>query len=155
MTESGRVLDVKDGDALVVFRRNAACAGCKACSMGANDEMRVKIKNSLNAKTGDTVEVELEAKRLLSAGMWAYLFPLAMVFIGLGTGYMLAPAIGTNRDITAALASLLMLGVSFVILKLLNRRFAAMPGYSPRMKGVIPAEKQGVDKNGFGEPEGI
>lgn len=137
MTEKGRVIELNGRDAIVAFTRTEACEGCKACRMGSNKEMRVSIKNTLGANAGDTVEVELEAKRLLSAGMWAYLFPLVMVFLGLGLGYVIGPVIGMNSDITAALASVLMLGVSFVVLKLMNSRFASKPGYSPKMKAII------------------
>lgn len=137
MKEQGKVLEIKGDNAVVGFTRSKACEGCNACRLSGKDDMVVSIKNTLGAQKGDVIEVELEAKRLLSAGMWAYLFPLVMIFIGLGIGYAAGDALGINTDVLAAICALAMLGVSFIALKLMNKRFAAKSGYSPVMCGII------------------
>lgn len=137
MKEQGRVIGIEGKNALISFARNEACAGCQACRMGAEQDMQVSIQNTLGARVGDVVEVELEAKRLLSAGAWAYLFPLVMLFIGLAAGYLVAPALGLEREITAAITALATTALAYVALRLMDARFAAKTGYSPAMCGII------------------
>lgn len=141
MREIGKVIGVSGGNAMVSFTRSEACEGCNACRIADNKDMQVSIKNTLNARQGDVVEVELEARRLLSAGAWAYLFPLLMVFAGLGLGYLIAPYIGLSGDIAAVICSMAMLVVTFFALRAMNGRFAAQAGYSPKMHAIVTNEE--------------
>ena len=141
MRQQGKAREVKGDTAIVGFTRSEACEGCNACRLSGKDDMLVSIKNTLGAQKGDIIEVELEAKRLLSAGAWAYLFPLLMIFAGLAIGHFTAAALGLDKDMFAAICSLLMLGVAFIALRLMNRRFASQAGYSPVMCGIITIDE--------------
>ena len=137
MKEQGTVIKIEGDSAMMRFARSEACEGCKACKMGAEKDMFVRIQNTLDAKVGDVVEVELEAKRLLSAGAWAYLFPLAMLFLGLAIGYLGGGKMGWNQELAAAFGALAMVAAAYLLLKRMNRYFAAQAGYSPAMCGII------------------
>ncbi|MFR6344633.1 MAG: SoxR reducing system RseC family protein [Christensenellales bacterium] len=77
--------------ALVVFERSSACQHCGACQRADGAQMQVWLPNEKNAQVGDKVRVELGAKSMLRATWLAYIFPLVMLFAGVGLGYWLAP----------------------------------------------------------------
>lgn len=142
MKETGNIIAIQEETAVVAFERSSACASCGACSRGGGKEMLHTLPNTLNGAIGDKVVVELQSKYLLRAGFWVYLFPLFMIFAGIGAGYLLAPLFGVPVDIFAALVSLVFAGGSYFILRLLDKRFAKQKGYHLVMCDIIRQNEQ-------------
>ena len=68
MKEIGFVHKVKGSTATVRFERKTACENCNMC-LKPKEEMYVelKLKNTLNAKVGDKVEVTMGQRAVLTA----------------------------------------------------------------------------------------
>lgn len=121
MKEAGKVVEIKGDEARLQFNRTSMCSKCGACGMTAGkNTIIVSVKNSLNARIGDTVEIEFESGNVLTSSLIAYIFPLIMLFIGIWIGYSVPQSLFEIKDVMAAILGLIFCALSFVILKILN-----------------------------------
>lgn len=121
ITEYGEVVKIKNNQADVKFMRSAACGGCHACGMLANqNEIVVTVENELNAEVGDRVAVSIRIGKALGASALAYVFPLLMLILGVALGWLLSSVyhVFDNSDMTMALFGLGFALLSFVLLKI-------------------------------------
>lgn len=122
MKEAGLVLETWDNKAKVQFNRTSACAKCKACGMMAGQsQIVITAQNALHAKEGDRVEVQFTTKNALATSAIAYLFPLAMLILGVILGFMIPAPM--DRQPFAAIMGIAFTAVAFLILKLANPYF--------------------------------
>ena len=66
MKQKGIVKETENGIAIVSILREEACSSCsgrKFC--GSAKRVDVKVKNSLDAEVGDTVEIETASEKVL------------------------------------------------------------------------------------------
>ena len=138
MIESGKVLEADDNIAVVMFKRSTACDKCGACGIlkGQND-VNVSLENSLNAKQGDSVLVELQASNFVGATAIAYLFPLAALIIGFVLGYSIGNAVGINNEVLAAILAIAFTVLSFFCLKLIDPVIKRKRKFMPVMVQII------------------
>ncbi|MDL2237261.1 SoxR reducing system RseC family protein [Christensenellaceae bacterium OttesenSCG-928-K19] len=124
MKETGKVVEIKGDTAYLLFNRTSMCAKCGACGMVAGqNEITVPTENTLHAKLGDRVELEFTSKNALTSSMIAYLFPLAMLILGVWIGYSVPQTVFEVQDVLAAILGIVFAAVSFVVLRLLNPVF--------------------------------
>jgi sigma-E factor negative regulatory protein RseC len=87
MTEKGKVIKLKNNQALVRIDRKSACSGCGGCAFKPSDlYMDITLDNTLNAKIGDTVEVDIIAGSVAKMSIVAYLLPLVLAVLLLVAG---------------------------------------------------------------------
>lgn len=124
MKESGLVTKTEGDTAYVLFERTSACSKCGACGMiaGQND-ITVAMKNTLDARPDDRVEVQFTTKNALQSSAIAYLFPLLMLFLGVWLGYVIPQDIFPVPDPLAAILGIVFAAAAFLVLKLLNPYF--------------------------------
>lgn len=133
MTEKGVVTKVKGRRATVQFDRKSACDSCHMCAV-TRDGMKVQIviDNTLDARVGDVVTVQMGERFVLTAALIVYIIPLVLVGIGVGVGSLL----GELAQILLAVAGLI---VGFVIAFLLDRLvIRKKKGFSPLMVEIAP-----------------
>ena len=85
MQEIGRVEKIdKRNYATVVFPRKQACEHCQMCFQ-TKDSMRVSVRvhNTLNAKVGDNVAVDMSERIVLKSAFVVYLIPVLLVLTAL------------------------------------------------------------------------
>lgn len=129
MRENGIIYKTyKDGFAQVRLARKTACENCRMCLM-PKDEMyvKIKIKNTINAKEGDIVSVEMKEKAIVFASLIVYFFPLSLVGIIL----WLTNKLELWISLTVSLGSL---PISYVIVFLVDKYIIQQKeGYAPKM----------------------
>jgi len=126
MNEFGEVASVEGNIATVKFIRSSACGKCTARGMSADQqEININVINTKSAVVGQMVNVKIDSKKALFSSAVAYVFPLIMLILGVGLGYVLA-----SRDIIMSDADMLgaLLGIgftlgAFLIIKLLDKFF--------------------------------
>ena len=91
MQDKGKVIELIGSDAVVEFEANSACAKCGACLNAGHGMMRALVKNPLNAKVGDSVEVEILPVFVIGASFLIFIFPLLFLIAGYFLGYYLFP----------------------------------------------------------------
>lgn len=126
----GLVTAVKDGTAQIHFLRGSACAHCGACLTVGESEMEVTLPNTLGAKQGDRVVVELSPKRVMQASLLAYAVPLLLLIGGVLIGSRYADWAGLALGIAAC-------GIGYLILRIVEKKSAKKRSFQPRMTRVL------------------
>ncbi len=90
MKEVGVVHSIKGSFAIVRFQRKTACENCNMC-LKPREEMYVelRLKNTLNAKIGDAVEVTMGQRSVLTASFIVYVIPLILMGIAIACTFKL------------------------------------------------------------------
>ncbi|MBS4539697.1 SoxR reducing system RseC family protein [Clostridium sp. D2Q-11] len=125
MDQIGYVIETKDDIAVVDVRRTTACGDkCSSCGGGCSvPAMRINIKNTIGAETGNFVEVEMETKSLMKSAFIAYVIPLIMLIVGISSGIYFFQSRGFgNYESLGLLTGLGFLGLSYFILKFIDNR---------------------------------
>ena len=99
MKQKVMVLSTSGNMARVSYRRPTACHGdCSKCaggcgSMAAKEEIIVSAENLIGAKTGDSVYIEGETKKVAWAIVLVYVIPVVLLL----TGYFLGQQWGCGN----------------------------------------------------------
>ena len=140
MTEVGYIKDIKGQYALVLFKRKSGCGeNCAHCGAECSSESStVEIKNTLNAKKGDYIQVSLQTKAFFKMTMWAYIFPLIMLFIGIVLGNNYFFKLGyKNYELFAAITGLFSLVLSYFILGIIDKKMSKDSKYELHMEKIL------------------
>ena len=126
----GLVTSVKDGTAQIRFLRSSACAHCGACLTVGDSEMEIALPNTLGAKEGDRVAVDLSPKRVVQASLLAYALPLALLIAGVLVGSRIADWAGLALGIADC-------GLGYLILRIVEKSSAKKHSFQPRMTRIL------------------
>jgi sigma-E factor negative regulatory protein RseC len=126
----GLVTSVSDGTAQIRFLRGSACAHCGACLTVGDSEMEISLPNTLGAKEGDRVAVDLSPKRVVQASLIAYAVPLVLLIAGVFIGSRYADWAGLALGIVAC-------GISYLILRIVEKKSAKNKSFQPRMTRIL------------------
>lgn len=127
MEQVGFVRKIKDDKMELEVRRASACGGgCNDCGGSCDEDPHiVVISNQLNAKVGDFVELQAEVGNLLKYTFIIYMIPFMFLVGGIFIGNFLFKNSNTdNREMLSFLSGLISVGVSLVILKLIDKKAA-------------------------------
>jgi sigma-E factor negative regulatory protein RseC len=92
--EEGTVVEVRGETAQVLLRRSRLCDGCGSCCVLVDDKtMLAEAENSVGAKQGDRVIVDLPKGVSIRAAYILYGIPLLAFLAGLGLGALLGSAV--------------------------------------------------------------
>ena len=115
MGEIGKVIEIIGEDIVVSHQRTGACASCKICARGQDDnEMIMRAHNACDANLGDFVEVELQEGALLKAVSMAYGIPFAAMVVGFAIGYLI------GGEIVAFATGIALMGAAYVAIRVLE-----------------------------------
>lgn len=126
----GIVTSVKGGAAQIHFLRGSACAHCGACLTVGETEMEVSLPNTLGAKEGDRVVVDLSPKRVVQASLLAYAVPLVLLIAGVLIGSRYADWAGLMLGVGAC-------GIGYLILRIVEKKSKKKNSFQPRMTRVL------------------
>lgn len=135
MKQCGVVVSTKGDKAKVSLQRHSACGDCKGCRWGDDDmKMEIEVVNSINAKAGDRVEVNMENQNVLAAAFIAYMIPLITLIGGVVLGSFILDKIGLvqYKEIGSGIIGLVLTAISYIIIKSkessfkTNKSFAAV-----------------------------
>ncbi len=130
----GIVTELDGGDAKVQFVRGSACAHCGACLTVGDCEMQVTLPNTLGAKVGDRVAVDIPPKRVVQASLLAYAVPLALLIGGVLLGSRIADWAGLALGVAAC-------GAGYLILRLIDRKSKNKQRFQPQMTRLIDGDE--------------
>ena len=126
----GLVTSVSDGTAQIRFLRGSACAHCGACLTVGDSEREISLPNTLGAKEGDRVAVDLSPKRVVQASLIAYAVPLVLLIAGVIIGSRFADWMGLALGLVAC-------GISYLILRFVEKKSAKSKSFQPRMTRIL------------------
>ncbi len=154
LTENAQVIEVEGGRTVVRTHRGEACHACSAkgaCSaLGGGKEMTVEVINRIGAITGDRVELALPEGSFLKASAVTYMIPLAGFLLGAILGQLLGPRWGWDTDATSVILAITGLGLSGILVAVLNRRLSIKEAYIPKIVRILPSIPDGEAETGIG-----
>lgn len=125
MLQYGLVTRINDGEAVLQVPRSSACGDkCGSCSGQCNKGViQVEMKNTLDAKIGDRVEIESKSGTILGAAFLVYILPLITLFIGVFITNTVVKAFGfVSDDIISFLVGIGFMALTFVGIKMIDRK---------------------------------
>ena len=119
MEQIGVVKEIKGDIAVVEVNRISGCGGgCKTCGGCDTPAISMDLKNTINAKIGDTVKVQGNTKNLLKYTAIAYLIPLIMFFVSTVVSNQIFKSTGVEMyDLYSFLVGLIFIGISYLIIR--------------------------------------
>lgn len=138
LIESGHVVGVGPGSVDVRVAATEACAKCSHCSKVDKDGMLISdVRNDLDARQGDTVEVEIPPGTDIRAGVYAYILPVAALLLGYGAGNTIGIVVGWNPDLTGAVLGVLGVAGGMLFMRNRARKVLSSDRFRPRVRAII------------------
>ena len=144
MNQQGYVIEIVDNKtAKLKMQRHSACASCGKCQTLSSEskEILVEVDNSIGAKQGDHVEVNMENMNVLKATALAYLVPLIFLLVGTIVSYFMLDMIISSQGIIVELISgiigIMLMLLSYVILKRNDSKFRDSRKFIPVITKII------------------
>lgn len=125
MEQVGFVKKISDGSAEVEVRRISSCGGgCKSCASSCDTPNHVvTLRNDINAKVGDLVEIRAVAKDILKYTMIVYMIPFSMLLIGIIGGMKVLQSYGVaNYEPLSFLIGVVFLALGYFIVKIFDNK---------------------------------
>lgn len=144
LEETGIVTGLKaNGFAFVRTTGGEGCGSCGcrgACqALGGGTERKITALNRAGATVGDQVLITTGSGSFLKASFVVYLLPILALILGsvIGEKYGAQIWAAADPETVSVLVGLLCLGVSFMVIRLFNRRLSQNQEYYPVIEKVI------------------
>lgn len=140
MKEIGTVKALRGNNAEVEIKRNSACGDCGACHVSKDQSvMLTTAKNSVNAHSGETVEVEMQFANVFVAAFIMYGIPLIAFILGSCVAYYLVDAlsIGWDQVLTSFLTGIGLTAMAYLVIRYFDRQGRFNSKYQPVIIAVI------------------
>lgn len=141
MRNTGIIVETLDHSiAKLKMKQHSACAECGKChTESESKDLLVEVDNTVGAKIGDLVEVDLEAANVLQAAAIAYLIPLASLLIGVIVTYQILDSISYNgsKEILSSLVGVVTMAISYVIIRINDNKFKQSKKYMPIVTNIV------------------
>ena len=141
MEQQGYIVGIIDEKtAKLKMQRHSACASCGKCTTTSEKkDIVVEVDNSIGAKLGDRVAVNMESMNVLKAVGIAYIFPLISLLIGtIGTYYVLQFIENTkNIEVISSTVGIIIMVISFFILRKNDSKLRESRQYIPIITKII------------------
>ena len=144
MNQQGYIIEIVDNKtAKLKMQRHSACASCGKCQTLSSEskEILVEVDNSIGAKPGDHVEVNMENMNVLKATALAYVVPLIFLLVGTIVSYFMLDMIISTQGIIVELISgiigIILMLLSYVILKRNDSKFRDSRKFIPVITKII------------------
>ncbi|HEY5537335.1 MAG TPA: SoxR reducing system RseC family protein [Acetobacterium sp.] len=147
MKEIGIIIDTKAKTARVAIQRHSACGDCGACHMSKQKStMEAIALNPIDAKTGETVEVEMQFASVFKAASIMYGIPLVAFLFGSCFSYFLILNLGLNWDqsLVPFFSGIACLAVAYGFIKYCDKKGVFNSKYQPVIIAIV--EKKEVEK---------
>ena len=133
MIEKGEVIKVDKKNVVVSFERKTECDKCGMCAFGKDDmKVKVTLKNNVDAKIGDIVEVSMGDKFVLASAIIVYLIPIVLIGIFLGIAVFLKLS-----EIVQIVLALTGFVLGFIISSVVDKLIKNKKSFSPKITKII------------------
>ncbi|SKC70078.1 SoxR reducing system RseC family protein [Maledivibacter halophilus] len=141
MNREGKVTAINGDNATVVLMKHSACGDCGACQMGKeNMNITIEALNTVGAKVGNNVVVDMESQDVLTAAFIVYGIPLIMLIIGVAGGnFLFKQLIGIegNVELFSFITGLVLMIISFLFIKSNEDKFKESKKYLSQIIEII------------------
>lgn len=140
MRKIGKVVSVDKDKVTLEVRRSSACGEkCGSCKGNCNDLLKIiEAENTIMATPGEMVSLEIEDNLVLKGAFLVYIFPLMMLITGIIVGKYIHEMIQLtfNQEIFSILVGLFLMGISYAIVKLIDKKVLSKKSFTGKIKRV-------------------
>ena len=141
ITEQGIIDKISGRTATVQIQKSSACSSCESrdsCDVHGGKPMEIEVNNRLQAAEGDQVEVSVPSGTFLLVSLYVYFIPVVALIGGAYVGgTLLAPSLGLGATGCSIVFGFLAMGVTFILLRRLDKTPLANRKYRPRMTRIV------------------
>lgn len=144
MNQQGYIIEIVDEKtAKLKMQRHSACASCGKCQTLSSEtkEILVEVDNTIGANIGDHVEVNMDNMNVLKATALAYIVPLFFLMLGTMSSYFVLDKLieiqGVGVEVISGLIGILMMLISYVILKRNDNKFRESRKFIPVITNIL------------------
>lgn len=123
----GIVRKVYDGRIIVEFMKKSACGdSCDSCNAHCAESQLeyLEFKNTISAKVGDLVKLNVNEKSVFNYKLLVYGMPLVFLIMGISIAYSLLSKNGIkNVDLISLIIGLCSMAVSYLIINKIDKKF--------------------------------
>jgi len=127
MIEKAKVISVNGQKAKVQIKRSSACGeNCAGCKGGcAPINTYVEAVNTVNAVSGQEVEIEMSTKVFMNAIILNYVLPLIMLIIGIFAGSALVDGwnLSISGDFLGILLGFGLMAISYTLTYFIDKQY--------------------------------
>ena len=149
MEQHGYIVEILDEKtAKLKMQRHSACASCGKCATTSEKkDIVVEVDNSIGAKVGERVAVNMESVNVLKAAVIVYILPLIGLIGGTVVTYYMLQALGNvnNIEIISGVVGLVLMFVFFFILKKNDSKFRESREYIPIVTKIIVSKENQIN----------
>lgn len=127
MDQIGIVIkEIENNRVELEVRRPSGWGNCKGCSSSCEVKPHyLTLKNNINAKPGDFVELKAIKKSIMKYITIIYSVPFAFLIMGIVIGNMLFENMKTeNYELLSFGTGMLFLAISFFVIRIIDKKFA-------------------------------
>ena len=132
MEEEGRIIKTEGNLARVEIERKSACRTCGLCSLRGKNTMLAQAENSIGAKAGERVKIEIPSSVILKGALLFYILPLVALILGMVLGIKI-----TNLQTGSLILGFSFFILSFILIWLHGKKIKAKNLYRPKITRII------------------
>ncbi|MBA7617492.1 hypothetical protein ES703_24807 [subsurface metagenome] len=132
MEEEGRVIKVEGNLTQVEVERKSACRACGLCSLVGKNTMMAEVENTIGAKVGERVRIEIPSSVILKGALLFYILPLVALILGMILGIKI-----TNLQTGGLILGFSFFILSFVFSWLYNKKTRDRNIYRSKITKII------------------
>ncbi len=137
------VVSVHDDQAIVEMEASKECEACGACRYTSTGRMVTPVRNSLDARVGDTVKIDIEPEMVVTAALIVYILPIALFFAGYAIFMWLGGVAGLSGETPGVIGGFVFLVVSFFAVRAVDQSAGVSRRYEPKMYDIIRQNSAG------------
>ncbi len=140
LTQEGVVEKLLEQRARIRIKRSSSCSSCESrgvCHTLNDREATIEVENHLHARVGDRVEISMPTQSLLRASLLVYILPIVTLIFGAYAGQAWAQTQQMPPTIPSIVAGGTALGLTFLVLKGLERSAREKNRHHPRMTRIL------------------
>jgi sigma-E factor negative regulatory protein RseC len=141
MNQHGYVVEIVDSiTAKIKMQKHSACASCGKCASSTDKkDIVVEVDNTIGAKVGDYVEVNMNSVDVIKAASIVYIVPLIALLGGTIASYSILNFINIsfNKEILSAIIGVTLTALAYLFIKSKDSKLRESRQYIPVITKVI------------------
>jgi len=140
MQEKAKIIKTKKNNAIARVNRKSACGSCGMCAIKPKDLfIDLTVQNTLNAKVGDEVLIDVSAGSVAKMSLVAYLIPLVLGIVFLMVFYYFV-----KTEWLTIIAFFVGLAFGFLIVFVIDKKIYSKQKNQPKMVAIITDDDNGI-----------
>ncbi|MEW9077088.1 SoxR reducing system RseC family protein [Terrisporobacter glycolicus] len=118
--EVGYVVEQNDDITKIKLGRHSECKNCGACP--GNNNLIVSVNNTIGAKVGDKVCVQIQQDNIVPSVYIVYIQPLLLVFMGSIIGYLVSVYTHKSATVLKVVFGAIFFIISIIFIKVADKK---------------------------------